>query len=1442
MTAPRILQAILGLVTVGLCTLKTEAQTPTVDLTMVAPWAVPNFLVEVAETVATQNETAYFSFIHDFIALEKKSSSWTPSQLYSEVVSVISFLGNDNTNFFKAALAIHEAAPRIESYHQYYRESVTPTLSQYDDQCGTWIQIGKQQFCSIESFKEYKGSYLPIEVLAFDHVVRPKNELKKVPVLVLYTDRFSAEFSDFYRHLTTSPLYLSAYGVELALKKTDYLVIDDRSSEAASKDSIKEKLSKMGRKIGQSLFHTNQKAKIDPLTPAEIQKLGLKAAQYVAKSTNPLETLTQLSQDFPKYAKSVSEVELDVAFEKEVIENQHSLLRAGLNAIWLNGKGLEYSQINPFYLIRALRSERKLIKSFERLGLTPKQAIQVISNPALTAADRASSEGNSEIYDVRDTPENPFIVWWNDIEKDKKYSGWTDDMEEYLRPSYPGQLHPVKKNIFNLIMVEDLANIDALARIVNEIQMMIRRLVPIRFGIVPFVKQDDNMSTIMAQALNYIIQEHGKGDGMNFLTQALETLRLEGKRHPSLSDIQQSFEKTIAKANNSKSKKSFREALETQQRMSIQQVGIDNNVMFMNGKLIEFTEERANQKEAHIANLWIFANLNTISGLKLASEALSFTESNSKIRIALIHSSTTETQSKDYITIPVTDDNTKPLFSDVLGNLIFNGDGMSVTQAKEIIDLAIKNHLEQAKEDLDNSKVEAIFPGSPIIDMEAKAISEKWSLLNNHLEKHGLERGFFGIVLNGRIVGPFDGDVEFSKENFGALFNLEHTKRIAPIEQSIRESGYINTDHHPIADILAKATALIETDKANTAKGATEDNEPVYRHRVYNLISSTQHTRIVVGDLDNSFLEIGVIIDPLSEDTQKWAPILQTLSEIEGISVVIHLNPISQLDELPIRRFYRYVFDKEPHFDSNTGQKTIPTAYFADLPIDPLYTLGVETNNAWHVTVREANMDLDNILLSSLKEGTSGVSAVYELESILLEGHCIDSNSKSAPRGLEFEISTPSGSSKKDTLVMANLGYFQLKALPGVWKLGLREGRSSVIYSVEDIGTEGKWNWDAVEKKTDTLALTSFEGLTVMPLVHKNPGMEMEDVLGSSTNIKKQKDDKSSGLWSSLSEKLFGKKQDDQEKENNAAIKPKQADINIFSVASGKLYERFLSIMMVSVMKHTDSTVKFWFIENFLSPEFKNFVPYMAKEYGFEYEMITYKWPSWLRAQQEKQRTIWGYKILFLDVLFPLSLDKVIFVDADQIVRTDLKELIDMDLQGAPYGYTPFCSDRTEMDGFRFWTEGYWKNHLRGRPYHISALYVVDLVRFRQLAAGDRLRAQYQQLSADPNSLANLDQDLPNNMQHAVPIFSLPQEWLWCETWCSDESLKKAKTIDLCNNPLTKEPKLDRARRQVPEWEAYDNEIDKLRQKTATEAMHKEKHGDQIVISAGKDQHVKDEL
>eukprot|EP00959_Pyramimonas_sp_CCMP1952_P025447 533926-Pyramimonas_sp.AAC.2 len=64
-----------------------------------------------------------------------------------------------------------------------------------------------------------------------------------------------------------------------------------------------------------------------------------------------------------------------------------------------------------------------------------------------------------------------------------------------------------------------------------------------------------------------------------------------------------------------------------------------------------------------------------------------------------------------------------------------------------------------------------------------------------------------------------------------------------------------------------------------------------------------------------------------------------------------------------------------------------------------------------------------------------------------------------------------------------------------------------------------------------------------------------------------------------------------------------------------------------------------------------------------------------------------------------------------------------------------------------------------------------------------------------------------NRSPRFVPIFSLPQEWLWCESWCGNATKPKARTIDLCNNPMTKEPKLTMASRIVTEWTGYDEEV-----------------------------------
>lgn len=163
----------------------------------------------------------------------------------------------DETNFFKLALSVHEAAPRIEAYNQFYRESVVHSLSQYDDQCEVWAQVDHTQFCDfgavVDRIENGKQEGETIKLVPFDHVVRPKSGKSRLTV-VLYTSQFSSQFEEFHNYLKKAvdeheityviryrsplasvtpdtPLYLSGYGVELALKNTDYLVIDDRTSE-----------------------------------------------------------------------------------------------------------------------------------------------------------------------------------------------------------------------------------------------------------------------------------------------------------------------------------------------------------------------------------------------------------------------------------------------------------------------------------------------------------------------------------------------------------------------------------------------------------------------------------------------------------------------------------------------------------------------------------------------------------------------------------------------------------------------------------------------------------------------------------------------------------------------------------------------------------------------------------------------------------------------------------------------------------------------------------------------------------------------------------------------------------------------------------------------------------------------------------------------------------
>lgn len=1008
---------------------------------------------------------------------------------------------------------------------------------------------------------------------------------------------------------------------------------------------------------------------------------------------------------------------------------------------------------------------------------------------------------------------------------------------QLLQRTFPGQVPPSRRNNFNVVVPVDLTKTIDLKTVVQLVAFVQRRL-PVRFGIVPLVAGEESVDLL--KVLYYLQDTYGPAALSTYIdlasyeefkgvdkatfdeavavgsrgkdieavpftdvlaSEALGERVIRARRwadrlgasfeNPSVfvdgivipradnwlqamgmtinSDlqlIQQGIRKGEIDDDTYIPKKFLEEAVS---RRNLYIYSVDDealNILDV-GKLVRehaglldrapVLDASAESMKETWAVLTVIADLDTQEGLGLLYSAIQFRKNNPGVRLEILH------------------------------NPQAGSGAVAVNDA-----LAANSNKLQEINNLDELR-DLVAASKPAEDREYDA------MLGVFLASAKFAPGAKGLILNGRVIGPIAAGEIFGEDDFQQLLAFEQTNRILPVYSAMDDLGLGHIVTGPL--VAAKLTSITALSSISDLPEGIFETAPTLRTSIFKQWES-KHSAIEVGDPDTASVHLVALLDPASEQGQRWAPILKVISNLEGVYIKLFLNPSDRIQELPIKRFYRYVLASEPTFDEAGSVQSLG-ATFKGLPSEALLTLGMDVPPAWLVTAKDSVHDPDNIKLSLVK---GNVEAKYHLRNILIEGHSRLVNKGVSPRGAQLVLGTDKEPHVSDTLIMANLGYFQFKANPGFYNIHLQEGRSSEIFEILSVGASG---YDAVPGDEGTeVALMDFKGTTLYPRLKRKPGMELADVLsvgegetaGDSGSLLSRGFRAAAGLWG-------GGTDPEPPRKNLAASANGHAEVNIFSVASGHLYERMLNIMILSVMKHTKHTVKFWFIEQFLSPSFKESIPHLAEEYGFRYEMVTFKWPHWLRQQKEKQREIWGYKILFLDVLFPLSLDKVIFVDADQVVRADMKELVDLDLEGAPYGFTPMCDSREEMEGFRFWKQGYWETYLRGRPYHISALYVVDLQRFRALAAGDRLRQQYHALSADPNSLSNLDQDLPNHMQFQIPIYSLPQEWLWCETWCSDESLAVAKTIDLCNNPMTKEPKLDRARRQVPEWTVYDDEI-----------------------------------
>ncbi|OBT67480.1 hypothetical protein VE03_03129 [Pseudogymnoascus sp. 23342-1-I1] len=1422
---------------------------PTINVALATSFTSAPYLLELLETAGDENSTSYFPLL-DRIAEGYFKDARTDLELYNSFVRVLrddGHLDSEGLASYSLALSLRTSAPRIEAQYQFYDTAIEPSAD--GSSCPVWVLFGGKKHCS-PALDEAHGTYngrSGTEQLQFDRITGNLS----APASILYADITSPEFNPFHKKLIqmarkqeisyrirhkkpsvpeSRPLVISGYGVELALKRTDYIVIDDREAEAQAQEEP----------ITGVVLEDEELADLKPLSASELVSLGLKASSFIMQSENPFEVLTRLSQDFPRYSSAIAAHNVSSNFAEEHAYNRGQLVPAGANVVWINGLQVPARQIDAFSMLDILRKERKLLNKFSQLGLTGPQTIGLLSHKDVAFTNSGDEPAR---FDWRDDGDGDVIIWLNNIEKDERYDGWPATVRAILQGGYPGQLPQVRKNLFNLVFPVDLSNLQDVELAVRQLSEFVGRALPLRFGLVPLTNSD--VALEQAKIAYYLLDSYGLSTMVAYLSGYHATRGTPSSRSAN-------FEAAIedSKLLGDKVAKSLEEVLDADEvnnsiahsKQWNSRLGANEKIplVFVNGVAVPRDENwlqgmsQRVQIDVQLMQRAVFDNIVTDDHwppmLYLHDAASSrnpflMPESDKDLQLFDVNaiysdhadaleglpvvkidpSAVQDDWAQMILIVDVESEQGKRLLTAAAEfrkrspsvELVIVPSSESAAGILSVYEYMAGRSFGPLKSDNDlDSIVEAV--SIPINNEEKQGkysleVTKKWTAIEGFLGSLGLKPGQQGILLNGRLVGPIPSEIELGVGELEQLLGFERTKRIRPVLAAVKALGFSDAVSDPLAS--SKLTSLVTlTFISNVPEGVIKQ-APTLRIDSFKAWKS-EFTAIEIGDESTASIHIQVALDPASQESQKWVPILKVLSELDGVYLKLFLNPKDVLKEIPIKRFYRYVLESKPLFNADGSLKDIK-AQFASVPQEALLTVGMDVPAPWLVAPKQSVTDLDNIKLSSVN---GDVNAVYELEHILIEGHSSEKETGQPPRGAQLLLGTAADAHFADTIIMANLGYFQFKANPGFYKINLQEGPSSKIFSIDTLDASGG---DAGQPDATTeISLISFQGLTLFPQLSRNPGQENEDVLEPTTPDLK---DDIVGKGRKLAESIlgFGGK-----KSTGAVVQAtQQAEINIFSVASGHLYERMLNIMMVSVMKHTKHTVKFWFIEQFLSPSFKQSIPALAAAYAFDYEMVTYKWPHWLRAQSEKQREIWGYKILFLDVLFPLSLDKVIFVDADQIVRTDMRDLVDLDLHGAPYGFTPMCDSRVEMEGFRFWKQGYWKSFLRGQPYHISALYVVDLRRFREMAAGDRLRQQYHQLSADPNSLSNLDQDLPNHMQAQLPIFSLPQEWLWCETWCSDESLGGAKTIDLCNNPMTKEPKLERARRQVPEWNVYDEEI-----------------------------------
>lgn len=132
------------------------------------------------------------------------------------------------------------------------------------------------------------------------------------------------------------------------------------------------------------------------------------------------------------------------------------------------------------------------------------------------ALDLSTSGSKEFAIDIRDSA----VIWINDLENDNQYRRWPSSLMDLLRPTFPGMMRNVRKNLFNLVLLIDPIKPDA-RDLIKLAESFVVHNAPIRLGLVFDSRntgtQEADYRAILC-AFNYYTQNSSTREALGFLT------------------------------------------------------------------------------------------------------------------------------------------------------------------------------------------------------------------------------------------------------------------------------------------------------------------------------------------------------------------------------------------------------------------------------------------------------------------------------------------------------------------------------------------------------------------------------------------------------------------------------------------------------------------------------------------------------------------------------------------------------------------------------------------------------------------------------------------------------------------------------------------------------------------------------------------------------------